>query len=54
MKHTPGPWVVSDARSTKVDLINTRTGIDAVHRTRDNVVKTPVVVEGISYSSGAR
>jgi len=28
--------------------------IDAVHRTRDNVVKTPVVVEGISYSSDAR
>lgn len=29
IKHTPGPWVISDARSTKVDLINTRKG-DAV------------------------
>ena len=28
-KHTPGPWVISEARSTKVDLINTRKG-DAV------------------------
>jgi hypothetical protein len=29
IKHAPGPWVISDARSTKVDLINTRKG-DAV------------------------
>lgn len=35
MKHTPGPSVISEARSTKVDLINTRTGIDAVHPTDD-------------------
>lgn len=25
-KHTPGPWVIAEARSTKVDLINTRKG----------------------------
>lgn len=24
--HTPGPWVLNDARSTRVDLINTQRG----------------------------
>lgn len=25
-KHTPGPWVLNDARSTRVDLIDTQRG----------------------------
>lgn len=28
-KHTPGPWVLNKAHSTRVDLINTRKG-DAI------------------------
>lgn len=26
MKHTPGPWVLNDARSSRVDLIDTTSG----------------------------
>lgn len=30
-KHTPGPWTLNDARSTRVDLIDTQRGHCARH-----------------------